>query len=197
MNINRVINNIRNSMYIRGWNQTDLAKHSGVLRVTINNILKKKTEPSLKTLTKLADAFDLSLEEFLESNIVPVGSPPEKYDPEMPPEKFLKNINRFLKQADRDRAISHRDDLDRLRVEQLNDKQCNDLLFEIRKQSVADILSVNSNGKNGPSMSPEQEKLVGLISGLNAKQTARAIRFIDTMLSKAPLDESEDGSGSL
>jgi len=49
----------------RGWNQADLAAHSGLGRVFLSNLERGKHNPKLKTLQTLADSFDLTISRFL------------------------------------------------------------------------------------------------------------------------------------
>ena len=52
----RLSSNIRRLLVARGWNQSDLARHSGVGTDNISRYLKGKYVPNAKHLGKLADA---------------------------------------------------------------------------------------------------------------------------------------------
>jgi len=49
----------------RGWNQSDLARHSGVAHSTINNLENYRRKPSMTTLHKLAMAFGVPVADLL------------------------------------------------------------------------------------------------------------------------------------
>lgn len=54
-------------MLERGWNQSDLADASGYGQSHISKLLNRSTPPSNKTLTQLAQAFDVPVESFTET----------------------------------------------------------------------------------------------------------------------------------
>ena len=58
----------------RGWNQDDLAQHSGLGRTYISNVERGAKNPSLKTLLIFAGGFEMTLIQFLEG----VETPPQK-----------------------------------------------------------------------------------------------------------------------
>jgi transcriptional regulator with XRE-family HTH domain len=49
----------------RGWNQVDLAAHSGFGRVFISNLENGKHEPKLGTIKALADCFEITASQLL------------------------------------------------------------------------------------------------------------------------------------
>lgn len=49
----------------RGWNQVDLAAHSGIGRTFISNMENGKHEPRLQTLADLAATFDMSISQLM------------------------------------------------------------------------------------------------------------------------------------
>lgn len=49
----------------RGWDQADLAAHSGIGRVHISQLENGKEEAGLRTLEIIAISFDLSVSELL------------------------------------------------------------------------------------------------------------------------------------
>lgn len=56
-------NNLRDLRSEKGWRQEDLGKMVGVSRQTINAIEKGKFDPSLPTAFRLAQLFELKIEE--------------------------------------------------------------------------------------------------------------------------------------
>jgi transcriptional regulator with XRE-family HTH domain len=65
---------VRNLRKARGWNQDDLAQHSGLGRTYISNVERGAKNPSLKALLIFAGGFEMTLIQFLEG----VEIPPEK-----------------------------------------------------------------------------------------------------------------------
>lgn len=62
MNVGEKVKELRDR---RGWNQSQLADKSGVPQTTISNIEKLGTDPTAKTLKKLATTFDVSADVLL------------------------------------------------------------------------------------------------------------------------------------
>lgn len=54
----------------RGWNQSDVARESGLSQPSIHRYLKGATEPKLSDVMALAGAFKLSLDDFAGHAIV-------------------------------------------------------------------------------------------------------------------------------
>jgi transcriptional regulator with XRE-family HTH domain len=57
---------VRGLRKARGWNQDDLAQHSGLGRTYISNFERGLKNPSLRTLFIFAGGFEMTLVEFLE-----------------------------------------------------------------------------------------------------------------------------------
>ena len=56
---------IRELRKARGWNQDDLAQHSGLGRTYISNVERGAKNPSLRSLEIFALGFDMTLGRFL------------------------------------------------------------------------------------------------------------------------------------
>lgn len=213
-NLNVVIN-LKRLMRHSRVNISEVARIAGIERVSLSRTLSNKTDPRDDTLAKLAAAFGVSVD-YLE------GDPEKNELPERirrpskpgvthvgaidftPPEPTVESFLKEFEDQERFEIMeARREDINYSRAEGLKKAKSNAPLralldiWERLDYLGREIGVPNYEQKNGPSMSPDQEKLVGLISGLNDKQTARATRLITTMLSKPALDESEDGSGSL
>lgn len=52
----------------RGWSIYTLAMESGVTQSTLVNMFSRGTQPSIKTLTLLCEAFEISLAQFFDEN---------------------------------------------------------------------------------------------------------------------------------
>ena len=61
----------------RGWSQGELAERLGVSRQTVNALETEKYDPSLPLAFKIADVFNMSIEElfFPDSRAAPVQRP--------------------------------------------------------------------------------------------------------------------------
>jgi transcriptional regulator with XRE-family HTH domain len=64
---------VRELRKARGWNQDDLAQHSGLGRTYISNVERGVKNPSFKTLLIFAGGFEMTLIQFLEGVEVPPG----------------------------------------------------------------------------------------------------------------------------
>ncbi len=64
-------NHLRDMRTDRGWSQAELAKRLGVSRQTVNAIETGRYDPSLPLAFRLADIFDMAIEEIFE----PDGAP--------------------------------------------------------------------------------------------------------------------------
>lgn len=62
----------------KGISQVELAKHLGVVRSTICQYEKEKNEPDLKMLVKIADYFDISVDELLGRKHIDLFSDPNE-----------------------------------------------------------------------------------------------------------------------
>lgn len=65
MNVIEKIDNLRKE---RGWSYYKLSTTSELTPSTITNMLLRKTQPSLKTLTAICKAFGITLSEFFDEN---------------------------------------------------------------------------------------------------------------------------------
>ncbi len=54
--------NVRRLLSARGWSQFDLARNTGEKQQTINRICNAKNIPSAAILSRIAEAFDVSLD---------------------------------------------------------------------------------------------------------------------------------------
>jgi len=61
-------NHLRDLRADRGWSQADLAERLDVSRQTINAIETEKYDPSLPLAFKIADLFELKIEEIFVPN---------------------------------------------------------------------------------------------------------------------------------
>jgi len=61
-------NNLRDLRAERGWSQADLAERLEVSRQTVNAIETQKYDPSLPLAFKIAEVFDLKIEEIFVPN---------------------------------------------------------------------------------------------------------------------------------
>lgn len=61
-----MINHLRELRADRGWSQAELAKRLGVSRQTVNAIETGRYDPSLPLAFRLADIFDMAIEEIFE-----------------------------------------------------------------------------------------------------------------------------------
>ena len=57
-NIAEVISHIRNT---KGYSQRELAEMAGISNTMLNDIERKRVNPSLKTLRKISDALDMKV----------------------------------------------------------------------------------------------------------------------------------------
>jgi len=65
MNLDALGDTIRELREMRGWSQGDLARRSGVGRSNISEQENKNNHPELRSLAKIADAFDARPSELL------------------------------------------------------------------------------------------------------------------------------------
>jgi len=63
-----VKNHLRELRANKGWSQADLAEQLDVSRQTVNAIETEKYDPSLPLAFKIADLFDLKIEEIFVPN---------------------------------------------------------------------------------------------------------------------------------
>lgn len=63
-----ILNRIDNLRKERGWSMYELATESGLTLSTIANMFSRKTQPSIKTLYALCEAFDMSLSQFFDED---------------------------------------------------------------------------------------------------------------------------------
>ncbi|HSL46586.1 MAG TPA: helix-turn-helix transcriptional regulator [Anaerolineales bacterium] len=61
-------NRLRDLRAERGWSQADLAEKLDVSRQTVNAIETEKYDPSLPLAFKIADLFDMKIEEIFLAN---------------------------------------------------------------------------------------------------------------------------------
>jgi len=61
-------NNLRDLRAERGWSQADLAEKLDVSRQTINAIETEKYDPSLPLAFKIADVFNMKIEDIFTPN---------------------------------------------------------------------------------------------------------------------------------
>ena len=61
-------NRLRDLRAERGWSQADLAQKLDVSRQTVNAIETEKYDPSLPLAFKIADLFDMKIEEIFLAN---------------------------------------------------------------------------------------------------------------------------------
>jgi len=61
----RVGERIRTLRKASGWNQDDLAQHTGLGRTFISNVERGRKNPSLRSLEIFATCFEMSISEFL------------------------------------------------------------------------------------------------------------------------------------
>lgn len=59
-----ILKRIRDLMEERDWSIYRLAIESGLTQSTISNMFNRKTDPSIKTLEALCDAFHITLSDF-------------------------------------------------------------------------------------------------------------------------------------
>ena len=59
-----VITRIRDNMESRGWTEYRLAKEAGLPQITIANLFRRNTLPSLPTLEAICRAFGMSMSSF-------------------------------------------------------------------------------------------------------------------------------------
>jgi len=57
---------VRKLRKARGWNQDDLAQHSGLGRTYISNVERARKNPSLRSLEIFAICFEMKISEFLQ-----------------------------------------------------------------------------------------------------------------------------------
>jgi transcriptional regulator with XRE-family HTH domain len=61
----RVGERVRELRKAKGWNQDDLAQHTGLGRTYISNVERGRKNPSLRSLEIFAACFKMSVSEFL------------------------------------------------------------------------------------------------------------------------------------
>lgn len=146
-------------MFHERLNQSTLAKKSGVLRVSLSNILNGKTEPTLKTIEKLAQALEVDPVDLMNGSYKPLPKPlskmsKEEIDFEAKSDEIfgrMETTARYLKAQNRDKFS----------VAELDDVEMRDLLKALMHVNVAEVYSLID--KTGPSLSPEQKELVALV----------------------------------
>ena len=63
-----IIDKIKRLTYEKGWTIYQLSNEAEIGQSTLTNMFTRKTLPSITTLTKLCDAFEITLSEFFEEN---------------------------------------------------------------------------------------------------------------------------------
>lgn len=105
LNIGEIIRKLRHE---RSLSQGDIEKRTGLLRCYLSRVENGHTVPSLETLIKIANAFDLSLAAFFpstDSSAAPAQKPlpPDMTEEEM---RFLTEIRRYsLRLSDQDKRL--------------------------------------------------------------------------------------------
>lgn len=59
-----IINRIEELCHERGWTHYRLAIESGIPHSTLHNLLKRSTIPTIPSISKICDAFGISLSQF-------------------------------------------------------------------------------------------------------------------------------------
>lgn len=57
----------------RNWSEYDLAKHSGLSQSTISTWYRKKQIPTIPTLSKVCDGFEITLSQFFAEGEEPIS----------------------------------------------------------------------------------------------------------------------------
>ena len=101
MNVGQTLRTLRLQ---KGYSQGDIEKHTGLLRCYLSRVENGHTVPSLGTLTKIAEALDLSLSRFFEDELKVEAVERETFDKREV--KFLKQIRRYSTDlTDQDRSL--------------------------------------------------------------------------------------------
>jgi transcriptional regulator with XRE-family HTH domain len=58
---------VRELRKAKGWNQDDLAQHTGLGRTYISNVERGKKNPSLRSLQIFAVGFEMTISEFMKN----------------------------------------------------------------------------------------------------------------------------------
>ena len=63
-----VINRIKELCHSRSWTYYRLAKESGITYSTLSTMMNKTTSPSIQTLLKICNGFDITLADFFDES---------------------------------------------------------------------------------------------------------------------------------
>lgn len=66
-----VVNRILKFMELKHMSRYKLEKKTGISQASLSSMFKRKTDPSLSTLTRLCEGLNISVEEFFDSKHVP------------------------------------------------------------------------------------------------------------------------------
>jgi transcriptional regulator with XRE-family HTH domain len=83
---------LNRAMEEKGWNQKDLARHSGLSQPSISRYINGSTEPKLSDLGLLAQCLGISLDAL-------AGRPPTQLAPLPPPTSFLSELRLCIDRA--------------------------------------------------------------------------------------------------
>ncbi len=193
MDVNALISNIRVLMAKKVWNQADLSRNSGVLRVSISNILNGKTVPTLPTIEKFAAAFGVTTDQLINSANLSLGSVVDFTT--MSPEKaqeWVKNSNMDWAQVFQK---ARRELMETKRVGDLQPNEASELLQYISGVPVRDIFEAMNRKfeeKQDPALTGPKKELFDLIEALDQKLVPRALTILRS-LTKASPNDNEDG----